>query len=128
MKREWEAAARRGDAVSLQAQLEAGADVDALDRFGQTALMLAAQRGSLEAVRVLLAAGANPDVTAKFGLTALMLAVLGEHEGVARALASAGADFRPVGSGAPGFAGKNASQLARERGLADLAEEIEPSS
>ena len=126
MKRAWEDAARRGDADALRAQLDAGAEVDALDRHGQTALMLAAQRGHLAAVRVLLEAGADRDRAAKFGLTATHLAALNEHERVARALAAAGADLRRTGSGAPGFAGRTAADLARERGLEALAAALEP--
>ncbi len=126
MRPEWESAAKRGDASTLSAHLAAGTDVDSLDRFGQSALMLAAQRGHLEAVRVLIRAGANLDTTAKFGLSATMLAVVNHHEVVARALAAAGADLRLVGSGAPGFAGKSASQLANDRDLKALAEALAP--
>jgi len=126
MKTEWEQAAKRGDAPSLAAMVAAGADVDALDRFGQSALMLAAQRGHLEAVRVLVRAGADLDRTAKFGLSALMLAVVNHHEPIATALAAAGADLRLAGSGAPGFAGRTAAQLARDRGLEELARILTP--
>jgi len=88
--------------------------------------MIAARHGNLEAVEALLRAGADPDVTAKFGLSATMLAVVNGHDAVARALAAAGADLRLVGSGAPGFAGKTASQLALERGATELARELAP--
>ncbi len=126
MKRDWEQAAKAGDAASLAAQLADGADVDARDRFGQSALMLAAQRGHLDAVELLVRAGAALDLTAKFGLSATMLAVVNQHEAVARALAAAGADLGLVGSGAPGFAGKSAAQLALDRGLPALARALEP--
>jgi ankyrin repeat protein len=111
---------------ALSAILAEGADVDARDRFGQTALMLAALHGHLEAVRLLVEFGADLDVTAKFGLSATMLAVVNHHESVARALAEAGADLRLTGTGAPGFAGSTAQDLARERGLVRLAEALEP--
>jgi len=124
VKRAWEQAARRGDVASLTEQIAAGADVDALDRFGQSALMLAAQRGHLDAVSRLIEAGAELDRTAKYGLSALMLAVVNEHEAVASALAAAGAELATRGRGAPGFADKTAAQLARERGLHDLAREL----
>jgi ankyrin repeat protein len=55
MKPEWDSALKEGDAFKLAALIAAGADVNALDRFGQSALKLAAQRGHLEAVRVLIA-------------------------------------------------------------------------
>jgi ankyrin repeat protein len=126
MTREWELAARCGDADALAAELEAGADIDALDRYGQTALMLAANRGHLGAVELLIRAGANLDLTAKYHLSAIMLAVICRHESVARALARAGADLTLVGSGAPGFAGKTAAQLAAGNGLESLARDLAP--
>jgi ankyrin repeat protein len=124
MNANWEQAAKRGDSVSLADQIAAGADVDALDRFGQSALMLAAQRGHLEVVRVLIRSGADLDKTAKYGMSAAMLAAVNRHDSVARALAEAGADLRIRGSGAPGFAGKTAAQLARDQGLEALADDL----
>jgi len=124
MTREWERAAREGDVSALRTQITQGADVDALDRYGQSALMLAALGGHLEAVTALIAAGANLDVTAKFGLSAITLAIVNGHQSVARTLASAGADLRLKGSGAPGFAGKTAVELALDRGLSELADEL----
>jgi ankyrin repeat protein len=126
MDPEFERAATAGDAAALEAHLEAGADVNAKDRYGQSALMLAAHRGHLDSVRVLLRHGASLDVTAKYGLSALMLAIVGGHEAVARALAQGGADRALRGTGAPGFAGKTARDLAQERGMTALAEELEP--
>lgn len=126
MQPDWESAAKRGDAAALAAQLAAGRNVDARDRYGQTALMLAAVRGHLEAVRVLVRAGADLDVTAKFGLSATMLAVVNHHGELARELAAAGAALQPTGSGEGGFFGKTAADLAREIGLLDLADALEP--
>lgn len=48
-----------------------GADVDALDEHGQTALMIAAQHGEFECVRLLLEAGADRALKDKRGKTAL---------------------------------------------------------
>jgi ankyrin repeat protein len=124
MKSEWEQAARRGDVSALRSQIEAGADLDSRDRFGQSALMLAALAGHVEAVMILVAEGANLNVTAKFGLSALMLAVINGHQAVARYLASAGADLSITGSGAPGFAGRSAATLALDRGYQELAAEL----
>jgi ankyrin repeat protein len=87
--------------------------------------MLAAVRGHLPAVRALVDAGADLDRRAKFGLTATMLAVINEHIQVACVLAAAGADLAVRGSGAPGFEGKTAGDLARERGMHELAAELE---
>jgi ankyrin repeat protein len=54
-------AVRHGQAGGLRAALEAGADVDAKDGNGDTALILAANDGDAECVGVLLAAGADVD-------------------------------------------------------------------
>lgn len=124
MTPEWERAAREGEAAVLRALLEQGADVDALDRHGQTAVMLAAVRGHLAAVEALVSAGAKLDVTAKYRLSAAMLAAVNGHEAVVRVLAAAGADLALTGSGAPGFAGRTAADLARDRGLVELADEL----
>jgi ankyrin repeat protein len=120
----WESAAKSGDAAALKSKLAEGLSVDARDRFGQTALMLAAKHGQDSCCEVLIAAGANLDVTAKYGLSALMLAVVNHHEAVARLVAASGADLSLRGSGAPGFAGKSAADLARAAGFSSLAEEL----
>ena len=125
MDAEFERAAVTGDVPALERRLTAGADVNAKDRYGQTALMLAAHRGHLDVVQALLRHGANPDATAKYGLSALMLAIVAGYEAVARALARAGADPALRGTGAPGFAGKTAHDLAQERGMTALGEELE---
>jgi hypothetical protein len=98
-----------------------GHDIDAYDGWGQTALMRSAHAGRLEAVDWLIAHGADLDRTSKFHLSALMLAIIAGHPRVARRLVTAGADTTFTGSGAPGFAGKTAADLARERGDKRLA-------
>lgn len=124
MMPEWERAARIGDVETLRREIAEGAEVDALDRYGQSALMIVARHGHAEAVDLLIEAGAALDVTAKYSLTALMLAIVNRHESIARALVRAGADRAVVGSGAPGFAGKNAADLAADHGLETLARDL----
>jgi ankyrin repeat protein len=124
MNAAWAEAIDRGDTAALDALLAEGADVDARDRHGQTGLMRAAHAGRLAVVEWLVGQGATLDVTAKFGLSALMLAVVAGHAEVARRLARAGADLGLRGTGAPGFAGKTASELALDQGLQQLAEEL----
>jgi len=126
MDRAWRDATKRGDVRAVRSHLAAGVDPDARDRYGQTGLMLAAYGGHGDVATALIAAGARLDVTAKYGLTALMLAIVGGHVEMARALIRAGADVSPRGTGPPGFAGKSAHDLARERGMLDLARELEP--
>jgi ankyrin repeat protein len=122
----WEDAIKWGDVGIVLDLLGRGAKVDARDRYGQTGLMLAAHAGHGAVVEILIAHGAALNVTAKFGLSALMLAVVAGHAGVARLLAQAGADLTLRGSGAPGFAGKTAAELAGERGLMELAATLQP--
>ncbi len=121
-----EGAVRRGDVEMVREQLRSGADVNSRDRYGQTALMLAAHSGNLEMVETLVAHGADLNVTAKYNLSALMLAIIAGHQDIARMLARAGADLRIRGSGAPGFAGKTAYDLAVARGMNELYEELKP--
>jgi len=122
----WEDAIKRGDLQIVFDLLRRGIDVDACDRHGQTALMLAAHAGHRDVVETLIAHRANLNITAKFGLSALMLALVAGHEEVARLLAKAGADLSLRGTGAPGFAEKTAYDLAVERGLLALSVELKP--
>ncbi len=121
----WERAVKRGDVERVRQLLRSGADVNARDRYGQTALMLAAHRGHREMVDTLIQSGADLNVTAKNNLSALMLAVIGGHAAIAQRLARAGADLGLMGSGAPGFMGKTAYGLAVARGMETLYAELE---
>ncbi len=123
--RDWQDAAQQGDVALLQAAMDAGQDINARDPYGQTALMIAACRGHLEAARVLVRAGADLDHTAKFRLSALMLAVVNGHDAVAQLLVEAGADTSITGTGAPGFAGKSAFDLANELGRGSIAKHLD---
>jgi ankyrin repeat protein len=82
--------------------------------------MLAAHRGQGEIAALLVGAGADLNVAAKHNLTALMLAIVAGHAAVARALIRAGADLDVRGTGAPGFAGKTAYDLAVARKMTGL--------
>jgi ankyrin repeat protein len=69
--------------------IAAGADVDALEQAGQTALMHAAHSDNLEATRRLLAADANMVLRSDSGRDALCIAFEHDHLAMARALAAA---------------------------------------
>ena len=121
----WQDAVDRGDVDAIRELIERGANVDALDRHGQTALMLAARAGRADLVEALIEGRADLNVTAKYGLSALMLAVVNGHAEVAHLLARAGCDLSLRGNGAPGFAGKNAAELAAAQGIQDLSAALE---
>ena len=122
MQSEWHKAAVDGDVSVVERLLMAGHDVDSKDRYGQTALMLAAARGRSTVVDMLLNHGPDLDVTAKHTLSALMLAIVNRHVEIAIKLIEAGADAKVRGTGAPGFSGKTAVDLAREAGFSQIAE------
>ena len=124
MRSAWHQAAVDGDLAAVAGLLRNGHDLDSLDRYGQTAIMLASVHGRCDLVDLLVQHDANLDVTAKNELSALMLAIINGHADIAMALVKAGADPHLQGSGAPGFAGKTASDLAMERGLDELVEAI----
>jgi uncharacterized protein (DUF924 family) len=124
MIKAWSDAITRGDADAVRDLLRRGVEVDARDRHGQTALMLAAHAGHRDVVAALVEYGAALDVTAKYGLCALMLAVVAGRPEMARHRARAGADPSRRGTGAPGFAGKTARDLALARGDDALAAEL----
>ncbi len=125
MQPDFQLAIGAGDAEVVRAFLDSGTDVNALDRFGQSGLMRASMRGHTEVVRLLVERGANLDTTAKYGLSALMLAVVNHHQDIATALIEAGADLTLTGTGAPGFAGLTAADLARARNLELVVAAIE---
>ena len=124
MNTAWERAAIRGDVERVRQLLQSGVDVDARDRYGQTALMLAAHHGHREMVETLIESAADLNVTAKYNLSALMLAVIAGHAAIAQLLARAGADLSLTGSGAPGFMGKTAYDLAVAREMKELYAEL----
>jgi uncharacterized protein len=66
--------------------LTAGADPDARQQGGYTALMAAAHSGDLDTLEVLLTAGADPTLTNDDGKTALDLATAAGHDAAAQRL------------------------------------------
>ena len=82
-----------GDIDGLKAALATGADANARDSIGWTALMHAADKGRTLLVPPLLKAGANPNIRASDGATALFMAAVHGHSEVIALLMNAGADF-----------------------------------
>ena len=73
------------------ALLWAGADVNAIDKRGNTALMSAAQDNNLEVAQALLAADTKVDIRDDAGHTALALATNQGHTEMVQLLKAAGA-------------------------------------
>jgi ankyrin repeat protein len=98
-------AAKSGDLAEVRSQLAAGADVEARNADGATALMLSAHAGRLDVVRALIDAGANVNATDERGWGALAKAVYNPDldrgfADVVEALIEAGADVEaPIGYG-----------------------------
>ena len=86
-------AARRGDATAVKTQLQQGADVNAAQGDGMTALHWAAERGDAALAEMLLYAGANTSAVTRIGnYTPLHLAAKAGSAGVVKALLAKGAD------------------------------------
>ena len=83
----------KGNIDGLKATLEAGADVNARDGRGWTALMHAANKGYKLMVGPLLKAKANPDIQAADGATALFMATVHGHSEIIELLVKAGTDI-----------------------------------
>jgi ankyrin repeat protein len=121
MRADWEQAIRGDDVTRLARLLDEGADIDALDAHGQTGVMLAILSAAPRATAFLVERGAALDHTAKYRLSALMLAVLRDQPEIVHALVAAGADLSIRGSGAPGFEGKTALDLAEDAERTEIA-------
>ena len=92
-------AARRGDVDAVKTLLKEGADVNAPEGDGMTALHWAAERGDADLTSVLLYGGANVRAVTRIGLyTPLHIAARTGNTAVVRALATAGADVGAVSS------------------------------
>ena len=107
-----------GKATMVMTLLSAGASVEAIGRFGYTALILAARRGHSAVVPQLIAAGANKEATTRGGNTALIWAARRGHSAVVSQLITAGANkgaTSQFGHTALMWAARNGHTLAVEK-------------
>ena len=111
-------AAMKGDKEAVRKLLKDGADVNAAQGDGMTALHWAARTGEAEIAQMLLYAGANVKASTRLGAyTPLLLAAEQGHAGVIAALVTGGADVN-----APNTLGTTALMLAAAAGDAKSVE------
>ena len=79
-------AAQQGDLAALNNSLARGADVNAANSDGMTALMFAVQQGSADCVQTLISRGANLEAKREDGQTAATLAQHANHFQILRIL------------------------------------------
>lgn len=72
--------------------IKAGVDLEVVNYYGSTALVLAAMDGLTDVVQALINAAANVNVVTTFGQTPLFFAVCGNHTKIAEMLIEAGAN------------------------------------
>ncbi len=109
-------AAQNGDLGGVEKAIKAGADVNAKDDIGFTALLYAASNGQANVVAALLKAGASINaVDEPYDNTALMAAAATGHANVVTLLIKAGADIN-----ARDDIGFTALMNAAENGNADM--------
>ena len=113
-------AAKRGDHEAIGALIARGADADAAQPDGTTALHWAAHRGDLGSVRALLDAGADVAATNRYGIAPLWLAAEDGHASVVAALLEAGADPNT----ARGESGETVVMIAARGGHAAVLREL----
>lgn len=100
--------------------IDHGAEVNALEDEGVTALSMAAQNGAEALVTLLIERGADPNIPNDQGVTPLMKAALQGFTSVAERLLAAGADVN-----ARLADGRSAADLARSEGHRVLADALE---
>jgi ankyrin repeat protein len=88
------AAARNGDIEAVKKQLAAGANVNAPEADGTSALLWAAYQSSPELVQLLLQAGADVNSANAFGVTPLLQAARDGDAATIDALLQGGADLK----------------------------------
>ena len=111
-------AAASGQIGKVLDLISTGADVNAKNKWGETALMLAAQHGRAEAVKILIEAKADMNAKSESGYTALMLAAMNGRTEAVKALIEAKADVSAKDKG-----GHTALMFAAEHshiGIVDL--------
>ena len=109
-------AARQPDTAAVRALLMEGADVNAPEVDGTTALHWAAHHDDPDLVEFLLRAGAKVDAPNRYSVTPLWLAATNGNAAIVRMLLSAGADPHAAGA----TSGETALMIAARAGQTDV--------
>ncbi len=111
-------ASAKGDLARVKKLIEEGADVDAGDSTGRTALLEAAWGGHVDVVKYLLDKGASVNAADSSGYTPLMRAAEEGHAVIVSLLIKKGADVNCRGK----VRGSTPLMLAAERGQLKIVE------
>jgi len=110
-------AAKASNTTKVEQLLRKGADVNAKQKDGTTALMLTAARGHTETVKVLIDAGTDVNAVSENGNTGLMFAAFNGHTETVKALIDAGAAVNATSE-----TGLTALILAAQNGHTEIVE------
>ncbi|WP_262381011.1 M48 family metallopeptidase [Bacillus infantis] len=114
-------AAETNDLASIENQIGNGADINAADSEGSTALHWAVYSGQADAARLLAEHGADPNTVDAYDTTPLMSAVFADDASMAELLLEYGAD--PLYTDAEGL---TAYDYAQEYGNPEVLEVLKP--
>ena len=110
-------AARAGDVARVTKALDAGADVNAGNRYKATALFFAADRGHVEVIKLLLDRGADINALDTFyKFRPLMMAMMNNHTPAVRLLLERGSEGAGAVLGAGGGIGRQGAGRCRTEG------------
>jgi ankyrin repeat protein len=112
-------AARNGDKNAVRALLKQGADVNATDADGTTALLWASYRDDIESADLLIRGGANVNAANDLGATPLWTASLNGSTAMVRTLLKAGAN-----PNAALLLGETPVMVAARAGNPDVVEQL----
>lgn len=104
------------DIEKINAALDKGADIDAINELGYTSLAESSMHNYTEIVDALLKRGANPNIQCKGGQTAIILASVLGHIDTVRVLIHYNADTNIRDDG-----NNTALDIANDRGYDDVA-------